>query len=118
MEQGARRIMSETELAVSQQEQLAALLQPFKQEAARRKRLSDFVEQVLRTADKDDFLHLDELLRSKTASEVEAEPGLEAARAAFQHLRSGAAARVERYRLEFIEDLVARAGQSGLPLEV
>lgn len=98
--------------------ELTEVLHPYKQESSRRERLGAFLDEVIRAAGRDDFIHLDEALRSKTAEDVQTEPGLEKVKGAFEKLRAGASAKVERYRLEFIEDLKAQAAAAGLPLEI
>jgi hypothetical protein len=52
------------------------------------------------------------------AKDVEQEPDLEGCRAFFDRLRTYANAKVESYRIRFIEDLTARAEEAGLPMGV
>jgi hypothetical protein len=56
-------------------------------------------------------------LNSRTASEVEAEPGWEAAKEVFDQLRADATQKVERYQLCFLEDFARLVEEAGLPLE-
>ncbi len=100
------------------QEKLAELLKPYQQRLSRRQRLADLVQQCILCAGHDDFFQLDELLRSKVAEEIEKEAGLKDSAAYLAQLREYAAAQVERYRLELIEDLRARAAEAELPLEI
>jgi hypothetical protein len=100
------------------QEQLTEVLKPYQQRLSRRQRLADLVQQCIHCAGRDDFFQLDELLRSKVAEEVEKEAGLKDTAAYLEKLRKYAAAQVERYRLELIEDLKARAAEADLPIEI
>ena len=52
-------------------------------------------------AGRDDFFQLYELLHRRTAREVEAEPGWEDAKEAFDRLLTDATQKVERYQLRF-----------------
>ena len=100
------------------QEQLAEVLKPYQQRLSRRQRLADLVQQCIHCAGRNDFFQLDELLRSKVTEEVEKEAGLKDTAAHLEKLRKYAAAQVERYRLQLIEDLKARAAEADLPIEI
>ena len=100
------------------QDDLAELLKPFQQDLNRRQRLAKFVQQCLHCVEREDFIQLDELLKSKAAEDVEAERKLKAGKEIFARLRRYADEQVERYRIEFIEDLQARATEAELPLKV
>lgn len=97
---------------------LSEVLKPYRQEVNRQQRLADFVQQCLRSAARDDFFQLDELLKSKTANVVEEESELASCKAAFDRLRAYADEQVEHYRIEFIDDVTARAEAADIPLEV
>lgn len=100
------------------QEQLTEVLKPYQQRLSRRQRLADLVQQCIHCAERNDFFQLDELLRSKVAEEVEKEAGLKDTTADLEKLRKYAATQVERYRLELIEDIKARAAEAELPIEI
>lgn len=100
------------------QEGLGELLKPYRQRLNKRQRMADFVQQCIRCAGRDDFFQLDELLRSKVAEEVAKEAGLKVGAGDLQRLREYAAEQVERYRVQFIEDLEAQAEEAELPLEI
>ena len=110
--------MIDQELLPEAQQRLSDLLKPYQQQLTRRQRQAAFIQQVLKAADRDDFLELGELLKSPLAREVEAEEDLSATRETFERLRAYADAKVDRYRIDFIEDLTTRAREAGLPLEV
>jgi hypothetical protein len=100
-----------------QQTQLAEMLRPYQREVNRRQRIADFVNRCMRSASRDDFFQLYDLLHSRMASEVEAEPGYAAAREVFERLRQDATRKVERYQLHFQEDFTRLVHEAGLPLE-
>ncbi len=96
---------------------LKELILPFTRDLRRRNRLADFFSRLGRSLKRDDFIQVDEFLRSKLAKEAEEEAGLEGLKSFFERLRVDAAAKVERYRLEFIEDVAERAEEAGLPVK-
>lgn len=101
----------------AQQARLTDMLRPYQREVNRRQGIANFVNRCLRSASRDDFFQLYELLHSRTASEVEAESGWEDAKEVFDQLRADATQKVERYQLRFLEDFNRLAGEAGLPLE-
>ena len=111
--------MADREALLEQaQEGLAEVLKPYQQRLSRRQRLADLVQQCIHCAGRNDFFQLDELLRSKVVEEVEKEAGLKESAEYLAQLRKYAAAQVERYRLELIEDLKGRAAEAELPIEI
>ncbi len=87
------------------QEGLSEVVRPYQQRLNRRQRMADFVRQCMRCADRNDFFQLDELLKSRTAEDVAKEAGLKVGKDFLDQLRSYADKQVERYRVEFIDDL-------------
>lgn len=100
------------------QEQLTAIVRPFQQELNRCQRLADFIKQCIRCAGRDDFLRLDELLNSKPATEVVQEEALAECAPILESLRADAREKVEKYRLEFIEDLTRLGNDAGLAIDI
>lgn len=100
------------------QEKLNEIVRPFQQELNRGQRLADFLKQCLRCAGRDDFLQLDELLTSKMAENVVQEEALAECKPFFDSLRQYAREKVEKYRLEFIEDLVRLGEEAGLDITI
>ena len=100
------------------QESLSEILKPYQRQLDQRQRMADFVNTCIRSAGQDNFIQLDELLKTKMAETVENESGLEGCKEFFDRLRTYSDDKVERYRIRFIEDLVARAQEVGLPLGV
>jgi hypothetical protein len=100
-----------------QQDQMNGMLRPYQSELRRRERLADFVNKCIRSAGRDDFFQLDELLSSRVAADVEAEPGYEDMREVFERLREDTARKIDRYRVQFLEDFTRLVEEAELPLE-
>jgi hypothetical protein len=109
--------MEQETFVQEQQARLTDLLRPYQREVNRRQRIVDFVNKCLRSASRDDFFQLYELLHSTMAAEVEAELGAEAVHDVFEALRQEAVRKVERYQLHFLEDFTRLVQEAGLPLE-
>jgi hypothetical protein len=105
------------EFLQSQQTELNEMLRPYQREVNRQQRLADFVNRCIRSAGRDDFFQLYELLNSRAATEVENEAGYESAREVFARLREDASKKVERYQVQFLEDFSKLVQEAGLPLE-
>jgi hypothetical protein len=101
----------------AEQTRLTEMLRPYQRDVNRRQRLADFVTACIRSAERDDFFQLYELLHSRMCSDVEAEPGYEEAREAFARLRADATHKVERSQLNFLEDFTRLVQEAGLPLD-
>ena len=97
---------------------LNEIVKPYQVETNRRQRLADFMKTCMRNAARNDFLQLDEQLKNKIAGDVEDENGLEETSDIFDRLRKYANEQVERYRMEFIEDLTARAQEADLEITI
>lgn len=100
-----------------QRAQLNELVRPYQRETNRRQRLADFVNQCMRSAARDDFFQIYDLLNSRQATDVEAEPGYEAIHDIFEALRQDALRKVERYQYHFMEDFAKLAAEAELPLK-
>lgn len=99
-------------------EKLNAIVRPFQKELNRKQRLADFLKQCIRCVERDDFLQLDELLTGKPAENVEQEEALSGCKPLFDSLRENAREKVERYRLEFVEDLTRLGKEAGLDITI
>jgi len=97
---------------------LNEIVKPYQIEINRRQRLADFMKTCIRNAGRNDFLQLDEQLKNKMAGDIEDENGLEETSDIFDSLRKYANEQVERYRMEFIEDLTARAQEADLEIAI
>jgi hypothetical protein len=109
--------MEHAGFAQEQQDRLTDLLRPYQREVNRRQRVVDFVNKCLRSANRDDFFQLYDLLNSRTAEEAEEELGTDAVHEVFAALRQAATQKVERYQVSFLEDFTRLVQEAGLPLE-
>ena len=100
-----------------QQTRLTEIVRPYQREVNRRQRMADFVNRCIRSAGRDDFFQLYELLHSKMAADLETEPGYETVSEVFERLRQDTAHKVEHYQLHFLEDFTTLVEHAGLPLE-
>lgn len=100
------------------QDQLNEIVRPFQKKLNSRQRLADFLKQCVRCASRDDFLQLDELLTSKMAENVVEEEALAECKPLLDNLRQDAQEKVEKYRLQFIEDLVRLGEEAGLDITI
>ncbi len=99
-------------------EGLTEILKPYQQQQNRRQQMVELVRRCIQCAEKDDFLRLDELLKNRLAQDMEKEPELQACTEIFARLRTYANAKVDRYRLDFIEDVKTHAAAADLPIEI
>jgi len=99
-------------------EQLSEIVRPFQKELNRGQRLADFLKKCIRCVDRDDFLRLDELLADRMAEKVEQEDVLAGCKPVFAELRQDAREKVERYRLEFTDDLLRLGKDAGLDITI
>jgi len=99
-------------------EDLSGVLKPYQKQLNQQQHMADFVRSCIRNAERDDFFQLDELLKSKMATDVENNPELAACKNRFDQLRVYADERVEQYRIAFIEDLTTRAEEADVPIAV
>lgn len=100
------------------QEGLSEIVKPYQRQLDQQQKMAELVNLCLRHAGRDDFIALDELLKTKKAEAVENEESLKGCKEFFDRLRAYANEKVERYRIQFIEDLRARAEEAALPLAV
>lgn len=100
-----------------EQTKLTDMLRPYQRDVNRRQRIADFVAACIRSAERDDFFQLYELLHGRMCSDVEAEPGYEEASEVFAHLRADATRKVEHSQLNFLEDFSRLVQEAGLPLD-
>ncbi|MBF0301410.1 MAG: hypothetical protein HQK73_00065 [Desulfamplus sp.] len=100
------------------QEKLKATVQPFQKELSQQQKKAEFIQQCIRFASQDDFLKLDEHLRTKTALEIIEDEKLAECAATFDTLKVYASEKVESYRLEFIEDLTQLCKEAGFEITI
>lgn len=100
------------------QEELKEIVQPFQRELNQQQRKADFIKQCIRLAGRDDFLGLDEQLKTKIASDIIEDEILEGCESTFEALKEYAAEKVERYRIDFIEDLTRLCDEADLEITI
>ena len=111
--------MSDNEALLEEaQTRLDEVARPYRQQINQQQRKADFIQQCIRLADRNDFFQLDEMLKTKIADDIEQDEGLDGCKEIFDRLRSYADHQIERYRIEFIEDLTTQAREVDLPLEI
>ena len=93
-------------------------MRPFQKELNRGQRLADFLKKCIRCVGRDDFLRLDELLSDRMSEKVEQEEVLADSKPVFAALRQDAREKVERYRLEFTDDLLRLGKEAGIDITV
>jgi hypothetical protein len=100
------------------QEDLKQIVQPFQRDLNQKQKKADFIQLCIRCAGRDDFLRLDELLRSKPAEEICRDEVLASCGPVFEALGTYAHEQVERYRMDLIEDLTRQCEEAGLSVEM
>jgi hypothetical protein len=97
---------------------LEEIVKPFQQEQNRRQRKSDFVKKCIQCIEKNAFFQLDELLKSKQASELAQDADFGGCEEIFSSLQSYADEEIEKFRLHFKDSLLQAAEQVQLPIEL
>ncbi|PIE69534.1 MAG: hypothetical protein CSA21_01760 [Deltaproteobacteria bacterium] len=100
------------------QENLKQIVQPFQRDLNQRQKKADLIKQCIRCAGRDDFLQLDELLKSKLARDICEDKTLESCAPAFETLGAYANEKVEQYRMNLIEDLTQKCQEAGFEIEM
>lgn len=99
-------------------ESLTEILKPYQKQQNHRQKMADAVRQSIRYTEKDNFLGMDELLKSKIISDIENEPDLSELKDIFAQLRRYTDEKVDRYRIEFIGDMITHAKDVDLHMEI
>ena len=110
--------MADADFLQDIQDGLNEVLKPYQQRLNQRQRLADFVKQCIQSAGRNDFFKLDEMLKSRMAEDVAKETGLKGSQDYLDQLRTYADKAVNAYRIEFIDDLTARATEADLPIDI
>lgn len=100
------------------QEELKQIIQPFQRDLNLRRKKAELIQQCIRCAGRDDFLQLDELLKSKSAEEICEDKELDGCAPIFETLGNYANEKVEQYRMDFIQDLTQKCEEAGFELEM
>jgi hypothetical protein len=99
-----------------QQTLLTEMLRPYQRELNRRQRVADFVNRCTRSIERDDFFQLYDLLNSRAATELESEEGYDGVSEILDRLRADIVHKIDRYQLQFVEDITRLAKEAELPL--
>lgn len=100
------------------QDNLNQIAKPYQADINQRQKKADLIKSCIQCAKKDDFLRLDELLKSKIAHDVEADGDFENCSDMFASLREYADGKVERYRIQLIDDLTRSCSEAGLDIQM
>lgn len=100
------------------QEKLKAIVQPFQRELNKQQKKAEFIQQCIRLAGQNDFLKLDEHLKTKITSDIIEDESLADCADTFNDLREYATEQVENYRFEFIEDLTRLCNEADLEISI
>lgn len=95
------------------QEDLKQIVQPFQRDLNQKQKKADFIQLCIRCAGRDDFLRLDELLRSKPAEDIVQDDALAPCGPVFEALGAYAHEKVEQYRMDLVEDLTQQCLEAG-----
>lgn len=99
-------------------DQLHEIVKPYQQEQNRRQKKTDFLKTCIKSLEKNDFFHLDELLNSKQATDIVADAHFNSCDPIFSELRKVAENEVDRKRVQFKSTLLQLAEEVNLPLDL
>jgi hypothetical protein len=100
------------------QENLKQLVQPFQKDINKQQKKADFIKQCIRLVSRDDFIKLDEILKIKISQEIAEDKNLVECAPLFEILRAYAGEKVERYRIQVIEDLKRFCDEADLEIDI
>ena len=100
------------------QQDLKQIVQPVQRELNQRQKQVEFINQCIRCASRDDFLQLDELLKTKIARDIADDESLETCTPIFESLLSYADEKVEQYRIELVTDLTRLCQEADLEIQI
>ncbi len=100
------------------QEDLKQIVQPFQRDLNQKQKKAEFIKQCIRCAGRDDFLQLDELLKSKLARDICQNKTLERCTPVFETLGAYADEKVEQYRMDLIQALTRKGEEAALEMEI
>lgn len=111
--------MSHSETSVEDTKiQLEEIVKPFQQEQNQRQKKTDFIKKCVQSIDKNDFFQLDELLKSKQATDILEDSNFKGCAPIFSRLQTFADKQIDNYRLTFNDDLRELAEKAGIPFEI
>ena len=100
------------------QGELKQIVQPYQRDLNQKQKRADLITQCIRCAGRDDFLQLDELLKTKMAQEIKIDETLKNCAPIFDTLGAYANEKVEQYRIDLVEDLTRLCGEAELEIKI
>ena len=100
------------------QGELKQIVQPYQKDLNQKQKKADLITQCIRCAGRDDFLQLDELLKTKMAQEIKIDETLGNCAPIFDALGVYANEKVEQYRIDLVEDLTRLCGEAELEIKI
>ena len=100
------------------QDDLKQIVQPWQRDLNQKLKKAEFIKLCIRCAGRDDFLRLDELLKSKIAEDIKADEILGTCTPIFESLGKYANEKVDQYRIELIEDLTRFCREAELEIQM
>ncbi len=110
--------MAEKAVLEEIQENLKQIVQPFQKDINKQQKKADFIKLCIRLVSRDDFIKLDETLKSKISQEITADKNLEKCTPLFEDLRAYAGEKVEKYRIQVVEDLKRFCDETDLEIDI
>jgi hypothetical protein len=100
------------------QDDLKQIVQPFQKNLKIQQKKADFIKQCIRYADRDDFIKLDEALKTKLSEEIKVDQELKNCAPVFESLKVYANEKVEKYRIQIIKDLERLCNDAELEIDI
>ena len=100
------------------QDDLKQIVQPYQRDLNQKRKKADFINLCIRCAGRDDFLRLDELLKTKITEDIKADEALGDSTPIFESLSRYANEKVDQYRIELIEDLTRIFQEAELEIQM
>ncbi len=111
--------MTENELFLENiQTELKQVVQPFQRQLNQKQKKADFIKQCIRCASRDDFLSLDEMLKSKISQEISIDEEIGHISSVFESLKENANEKVELYRIQLVEDLTRLCAEAEIEIDI
>jgi len=107
-----------TTLLETAQESLKQIVKPYQRDLNQKQKRADLINQCIRCTLRDDFLQLDELLKTKIVQEIKADENLETCTPVLESLAAYADEKVEQYRIELVEDLTRLCQEAELEIQI
>ncbi len=100
------------------QNDLKQIIQPYQRDLNQKQKKADFIQQCIRCTNKDDFLRLDELLKSRIAENITSDEDFGECSQVFESLGKYASEKVNQYRIELIDDLTRLCREAELEINM